>query len=54
MVRDVVTISFSQNPDFSVNTTGAYVENGVSTSFVNVTGRVVGAASLRRRKCGKR
>lgn len=41
---DVVTISFSQNPDFSVNTTGAYVENGVSTSFVNVTGRVVGAA----------
>jgi hypothetical protein len=35
---DVMTIAFTQNPDFTVNITGTSVENGVTTSFTNVTG----------------
>jgi hypothetical protein len=34
---DVMTVAFTQNPDFSVNFAGTSVENGVTTSFTNTT-----------------
>ena len=45
---DIVTVAFTQNPDFSVNVMGTFVENGVTTSFVNMPGAassfIVGAS----------
>jgi hypothetical protein len=35
---DVVTITFTQNPDKSVGIAGTFVEKGVTTSFVGMTG----------------
>jgi hypothetical protein len=35
---DVMTIAFTQNSDFSLNFSGTSVENGVTTSFTNMTG----------------
>ena len=33
---DIMTVTFAQNPDFSVNVLGTFVENGVTTTFVNM------------------
>jgi len=33
-----MTVAFTQNPDFSVNVMGTFVENGVTTTFVNEPG----------------
>jgi hypothetical protein len=35
---DVVTVTFTQNPDKSVGIAGMFVEKGVTTSFVGLTG----------------
>jgi len=35
---DTMTVAFTQNPDFSVNVMGTFVENGVTTTFVNDPG----------------
>jgi hypothetical protein len=35
---DIMTITFTQNPDKSVSMAGAFVEKGVTTSFVGSTG----------------
>lgn len=36
--ESVMTVSFTQKADFSVGITGTFVENGVTTSFVDVPG----------------
>jgi hypothetical protein len=43
---DIMTVAFTQHPDFSVNAMGTLVENGMTTSFVNVAGSsdIVGGA----------
>jgi len=33
-----MTVAFRQNPDFTVNVMGTFVENGVTTTFVNDPG----------------